>query len=88
MLFRRHVYVNRESIEIGPLLISLIYFLLMLQPPRLIYFQHIFGHHPYTNIDGFDPDISTAHHVSYCAINSLLKTCIRADASFPRHLIS
>lgn len=24
--------------------------------------QHIFGHHPYTNIDGFDPDISTANH--------------------------
>ncbi|KAJ7384945.1 hypothetical protein OS493_018633 [Desmophyllum pertusum] len=23
-------------------------------------YQHIFGHHPYTNIDGFDPDISTA----------------------------
>ncbi|XP_015777022.1 PREDICTED: acyl-lipid (8-3)-desaturase-like isoform X1 [Acropora digitifera] len=25
-------------------------------------YQHIFGHHPYTNIDGFDPDISTAKH--------------------------
>jgi len=25
-------------------------------------YQHIFGHHPYTNIDGFDPDISTAEH--------------------------
>ncbi|CAH3042120.1 unnamed protein product [Pocillopora meandrina] len=23
-------------------------------------FQHIFGHHPFTNIDGVDPDISTA----------------------------
>ena len=33
----------------------------------LIYFQHIFGHHPYTNIEGFDPDIHTAEHVS-CTI--------------------
>ena len=40
------------------------------------YFQHIFGHHPYTNIDGFDPDVSTAHHVSSCAINRISNTCI------------
>lgn len=30
----------------------------------ILLLQHIFGHHPYTNIDGFDPDISTAQHVS------------------------
>ncbi|XP_015751647.1 PREDICTED: acyl-lipid (8-3)-desaturase-like [Acropora digitifera] len=26
-------------------------------------YQHIFGHHPYTNIDGVDPDITTAKHL-------------------------
>ncbi|KAK2554715.1 Acyl-lipid (8-3)-desaturase [Acropora cervicornis] len=26
-------------------------------------YQHIFGHHPYTNIDGVDPDITTAEHL-------------------------
>ena len=25
--------------------------------------QHVFGHHPFTNIDGVDPDISTAKEV-------------------------
>ena len=29
-----------------------------------LFIQHIFGHHPYTNIDGYDPDISTAKNVS------------------------
>ena len=27
-------------------------------------YQHTFGHHPYTNIDGADPDIETAREVS------------------------
>lgn len=26
--------------------------------------QHVLGHHPYTNIDGADPDIVTAARVS------------------------
>ena len=26
-------------------------------------YQHVFGHHPYTNIDGADPDIHTAREV-------------------------
>ena len=26
--------------------------------------QHVLGHHPYTNIDGADPDIATAAPVS------------------------
>lgn len=26
-------------------------------------YQHVLGHHPYTNIDGADPDIVTAGHV-------------------------
>ena len=30
--------------------------------------QHIFGHHPYTNIEGVDPDISTAQEVSICEL--------------------
>ncbi|XP_020623464.1 acyl-lipid (8-3)-desaturase-like [Orbicella faveolata] len=40
--------------------------------------QHIFGHHPYTNIDGFDPDISTANHVS-CAYTllTLFSCCLQ-----------
>ena len=28
-------------------------------------YQHVFGHHPYTNIDGADPDIVTAASVSH-----------------------
>ena len=27
-------------------------------------YQHTLGHHPYTNIDGADPDIETASEVS------------------------
>jgi len=26
--------------------------------------QHIVGHHPYANIDGFDPDLQTKDNVS------------------------
>ena len=37
-----------------------------------MYFQHIFGHHPYTNIDGFDPDISTAEKVSIRLLHNVL----------------
>ena len=90
-----HVYVNMKGIEIGPLQIFILFFW-CLSCDSLIYLQHIFGHHPYTNIDGFDPDISTANHVSSWAwaINWLLNTyiltfilCIWTDVSCPRHSI-
>ena len=35
----------------------------------IIFPQHIFGHHPFTNIDGVDPDISTAKEVIICYWN-------------------
>ena len=35
-----------------------------------LYLQHTLGHHPYTNIDGADPDIVTASSVR--DINSIV----------------
>ena len=37
------------------------------------YFQHVFGHHPYTNIDGMDPDIITSEDVSLRTEINILK---------------
>jgi len=35
--------------------------------------QHVLGHHPYTNIDGADPDIATAAPVSLMTLYQLMR---------------
>ena len=38
---------------------------------NFVHSQHVLGHHPYTNIDGADPDIVTASAVSISPVFSL-----------------
>ena len=56
-------------------------FCLIKNNQHLISLQHIFGHHPYTNIDGFDPDISTAQHVSVVDISFFSLHVSESDGS-------
>ena len=45
-------------------------------------YQHTLGHHPYTNIDGADPDIVTASAVSSC-----MCVCTQGVSHWIKHIL-
>ena len=57
--WRNRVLLVSESIRVSFGNISILYYLIF------IITQHVMGHHPFTNIDGHDPDIMTSAPDTY-----------------------